>query len=172
MLTERLAVTAILPKQDVTDRQKRMFDALYRNEPVDADEQYRVSKERNVSSVMLLFSYAGRRILLCADRYAADFEDLPIGPCDVVKLPHHGDPKSMTEPLLAQLSPSIAVISCQNDAAARKDRPNAGIVALLQSRVPQVLCTENKPLPTLETSTHNGICITIGDDGSIACKTE
>ncbi len=171
-LTERLSVTAILPKQAVIDRQARVFDALYRSEPVDAGEWFRASKERNVSSVMLRFTYAGRSILLTGDRYAADFEDEPIEPCDVLKLPHHGDPKSMTVPLLQKLAPKIAVISCQSDAAARKDRPNAGVVMLLQNCVSQVFCTENKPLPTLPAATHNGVCITIGDDGEIACKTE
>ena len=171
-LTDRLSVTAILPKREILDRQTRVFDALYRSEPVDAGEWFRASKERNVSSVMLRFTYAGRSILLTGDRYAADFEDLPLEPCDVLKLPHHGDPKSMTEPLLKKLSPSVAVISCQSDAAARKDRPNAGVVMLLQNCVSQVFCTENKPLPTLPAATHNGVCITIGDDGEIACKTE
>lgn len=171
-LTDRLSVTTILPKQAVIERQTRVFDALYRKEPVDPNDWYRASKERNVSSVMLRFSYAGCSVLLTGDRYAADFEDLPLEPCDVLKLPHHGDPKSMTGALLKKLAPSVAVISCQNDPAAKKDRPNAGIVAMLQSAVPHVFCTENKPLPTLAPSTHNGICITIGDDGSIACRTE
>lgn len=171
-LTDSLSVETILPKAEVIERQRRMFDALYRNEPVDAAECVYISKERNVSSVMLRFTYAGRSALLTGDRYAADFEDEPIAACDILKLPHHGDPKSMTVKLLDRLQPSAAVISCQMDASAKKDRPNAGIVALLQHAAGTVLCTENKPLPTMEASTHNGICITIGDDGTVACKTE
>ena len=171
-LTDRLSVETILPKEEVIRRQSSMVLALYRNQPVDESEQFYVSKERNVSSVMLRFTYAGRSILLTGDRYAADFENLPMEPCDVLKLPHHGDPKSMTRSLLWKLSPKIAVISCQNDPQAKKDRPNAGIVVLLKSAVPTVLCTENKPLPMMEPATHNGICITIGDDGTIACKAE
>lgn len=170
-LTDRLRVTAILPKPSVIARQKHVFDALYRKEPVEANDRVRASKERNISSVMLRFTYAGRSILLTGDRYAADFEDLPIDPCDVLKLPHHGDPKSMTPALLDRLSPRYAVISCQSDPAQKKDRPNAGIVVMLESRA-TVYCTENKPLPTLAPSTHNGIRITIADDGTIACETE
>ena len=171
-LTDRLSVSAILPKKTVIERQTRVCGALYRGEPVNGNELFRASKERNVASVMLRFTYAGRSILLTGDRYAADFEDRETEPCDVLKLPHHGDPKSMTEPLLKALSPHIAVISCQNDTAAKKDRPNAGIVAMLQNTANEVVCTENKPLPTLAPSTHNGVCITIGDDGAIVCKTE
>lgn len=171
-LMERLSVTAILPRREILDRHRKVFDALYRGEPVDESESYKAAKQRNLSSLMLLFTYAGRRILITGDRYAADWEDEPIGPVDAVKLPHHGDPKSATQALLDRLQPKIAVISCQNDPAAKKDRPNAEIVAMLQRTVPQVLCTENRSLPTLAASTHNGIRITIADDGAIACETE
>lgn len=171
-LTDWLSVTAILPKREILDRQTRVFDALYRNEPVDADDAYKAAKQRNLSSLMLRFDYAGRSVLITGDRYADDWEDEPIGPVDVLKLPHHGDPKSMTQTLLNGLRPQIAVISCQNDPLARKDRPNAEVVELLQSLVPHVLCTENKPLPTYPASTHNGVRIEIGDDGAIAHEFE
>ena len=170
-LTDRLSVTAILPKAEVTELQTRVFDALYRGEPVDERESYKAAKQRNLSSLMLRFSYAGRSVLITGDRYADDWENEPVGQVDVLKLPHHGDPKSATATLLDRLRPQYAVISCQNDPEAKKDRPNAQIVALLQSVVPHVLCTENKPLPTLAAATHNGIRMTIGDDGAIACET-
>ena len=171
-LTERLSVSILLPKQAITDRQKRVFDALYRGEPVDPDETYKAAKQRNLSSLMLRFSFAGRTVLITGDRYAADWEDEPIGPVDVLKLPHHGDPKSMTEALLYKLAPRIAVISCQSDPRGGKDRPNAEIIALLKENVPCVFCTENRALPMQEASTHNGVRVTIGDDGAITCETE
>ena len=171
-LTERLSVTAILPKREILDRQKLAFDALYRGEEIDADEVFRAAKQRNLSSLMLRFDYAKRSVLITGDRYASDWEDEPIGHVDVLKLPHHGDPKSMTAPLLQKLSPSVAVISCQSDPRNGKDRPNEQVVTMLQSSVPHVFCTENRPLKTLEASTHNGVRITIGDDGTIACETE
>ena len=171
-LTEKLSVSVLLPKAQIVERQKRVFDALYRNEPVDPDEAYKAAKQRNLSSLMLLFTYAERSVLITGDRYAADWEDEPIGPVDVLKLPHHGDPKSMTEGLLRKLSPQIAVISCQSDPRGGKDRPNAEIVRMLQDRVPQLYCTENRALETLPASTHNGIRITIDDYGAIACETE
>lgn len=171
-LTDRLSVETILPREPVIVLQTKVFDAMYRGEPIDGDERFHAAKQRNVSSVMLRFTYAGRSVLLTGDRYAADFEDLVSAPCDVLKLPHHGDPKSMTEKLLRTLSPKIAVISCQSDPLGGKDRPNAQVVSLLQAAVPTVLCTENRQLSTMEAATHNGIRITIGDDGAIACETE
>ena len=171
-LTERLRLTVLLPRQTIIERQKRVFDALYRGEATDPDEAYKAAKQRNLSSLMLLFTYAGRRVLITGDRYAEDWETEPIGPIDVVKLPHHGDPKSMTKTALNRLCPQIAIISCQSDPRGDKDRPNAEIVAMLQSAVPQVACTENRSLPTLKASTHNGVRVEIGDDGALTCAFE
>ena len=170
-LTDRLKVSVLVPKPQIVERQKRVFDALYRGEPVDPDEAFKAAKQRNLSSLMLLFAYAGRSVLITGDRYAADWEDEPVGPVDVLKLPHHGDPKSMTERLLKKLAPEIAVISCQSDPRGGKDRPNAEIAAMLQESVPHLFCTENRALPTLPASTHNGVRVTIASDGAIASET-
>jgi Predicted hydrolase (metallo-beta-lactamase superfamily) len=165
-------VDVILPKPQITERQRRVFDALYRNESVDAVETFMAAKQRNLSSLMLRFGYAGRSVLITGDRYAADWEDEKLGPVDVLKLPHHGDPKSMTPALLDALEPSIAVISCQSDPRKGKDRPNEQIVQLLKGKVPKLYCTENRALESLAASTHNGVRIVIGDDGTVAAGTE
>ncbi|MBQ3663324.1 MAG: MBL fold metallo-hydrolase [Clostridia bacterium] len=171
-LTDRLSMTTYLPDQGVMRRQKNVFDALYLQNETDHDTCYRAASERNLSSLMSLFAYAGRNILLTGDRYAADWENIPVPVCDIVKLPHHGDPKSMTEPLIRKLSPQYAVISCQNDPAAKKDRPNAEIVSMMQKYVPHILCTENKPLPGMEAATHNGILFRIEENGTMHCSME
>ena len=171
-LTERLNMDVIVPKPQISERQRRVFDALYRNEPADAVETFMAAKQRNLSSLMLNFRYAGRSVLITGDRYASDWEDEPIGKIDVLKLPHHGDPKSMTPALLDALSPQIAVISCQSDPRGGKDRPNEQIVQLLKAKVAHLFCTENRALDSLAASTHNGVRIVIGDDGAIAAETE
>ena len=171
-LTKRLSVTAYLPRKEIRERQREVFDSLYLGKDTEPDTCYRAAKERNVSSLMLRFEYAGRSILLTGDRYASDWENEEIPQSDIVKLPHHGDPKSMTEPLIRKLAPQYAVISCQNDPGGNKDRPNAEIVSMLQRNVPHILCTENRSLPTLDASTHNGILFRIGTNGSICCSME
>ncbi|MBQ4362970.1 MAG: hypothetical protein II782_03090, partial [Oscillospiraceae bacterium] len=45
------------------------------------------------------------------DRFAADWENEAPLHCDVLKLPHHGDEKSMTAPLLNSMMPHYMVIS-------------------------------------------------------------
>ena len=171
MLTDRLRVTTILPRPGVIRRQQRAFDALYHGKPIPEEDVIKAAKERNVSSLTLRLEYAGRSMLLTGDRYAADLEKEALAPCDVLKIPHHGDPKALTEGLLEALSPKLAVISCQSDADAKKDRPCMQTISLLRERKIPVLCTENKAVESLEASTHNGVRVAIGDDGALSWET-
>ncbi len=171
-LTERLTMTVYCPRPEVTARQRQVFQALYSQEPVEEALCTQVAKERNLSSLMLRVEYGGRSVLLTGDRYAADWEGEDMPPCDILKLPHHGDKKSMTEALLRKLSPWCAIISCENDPSAKKERPSEEIVTMLKGRVPLVLCTENRPMAPLEGSTRNGIRFDIQTDGAVACREE
>lgn len=171
-LTEALTVEIIPPRQELIERQKEVFDTLYGGGTVAEDLCYAVAKERNNTSLMLRFTYGGRSVLLTGDRYAADWEEEDIPPCDILKLPHHGDGKSVTEALLKKLSPRYAVISCQNDPEAKKERPAETVAALLKEHVPEVFCTENRPMRAFAGSTHNGIGFWIGEDGSLVRRYE
>ena len=171
-LTDRLAMTVYHPRREIVDRQRQVFDTLYGGGSVDEGLCVQVSRERNLSSLMLRFTYGGRSVLLTGDRYAADWEWEDILPCDILKLPHHGDEKSMTGTLLEKLSPWCAVISCENDPAARKERPSERVTAMLRRQVPLVLCTENRPMATMEGQTHNGIRFDIQANGAVACHLE
>ena len=172
LLTDRLAMTTYYPRAEALTRQLAAFAGLYAGAEIGEKLLYCVSKERNQCSLMHRFTYAGRSVLLTGDRYGYDWEDLSLPPCDVLKLPHHGDIKSMTPTLIERLHPEIAVVSCQNDAEPKKDRPNADVLAFVQKAVPTVLCTENRAMPSMPAATHNGVCITIFDDGRIDCRTD
>ena len=171
-LTDGLTMTVYYPRSEVVDRQKQVFDALYRGDEVEEGLCVQVAKERNLSSLMLRFAYGHRSVLITGDRYAADWEGEAIPPCDILKLPHHGDKKSMTAGLLDKLSPWCAVISCENDPNARKERPSEEIMTMLLERLPLVLCTENRAMAALAESTANGIRFDIQPDGAVACRRE
>ena len=171
-ISRDLTMTVYHPRRDVLDRQRRAFTALYRGFPPDDGFCFRVAKERNVSSLMLRFDYAGRSAMITGDRFAPDWDAEDFPHCDILKLPHHGDRRSVTTALLDMLSPGYAVISCENDPPARKERPCEDAVSLLCARVPTVYCTENRALNGFEAATHNGIRFGIGQDGSISCRTE
>lgn len=158
-----------LPDAALVARQKAVFHALYRAENFTDEALVDISKERNPSSLILRAEYAGRSLLLTGDSYAVCWQDKGIAPCDILKLPHHGDGKSMTEPLLRSLSPTYAVVSCQNNPESKKDRPNAQVLEMLLRLVPYVLCTENKPFPNYPARTHSAIRFLIEEDGSVYC---
>lgn len=168
-LTEALDMTVFLPDVDLIQRQRQAFDALYQGERPLHDELYTVSKERNCSSLIVRLDYAGRSVLLTGDSYASYWEDSGQRRCDILKLPHHGDEKSMTESLIWRLAPDYAVVSCQNDTSPKKERPDAFVIDMVQKYVPTVLCTENRELPSLPASTHEAVRFVIEGNGNIAC---
>lgn len=169
MLTRRLKLTVYRPDEALALRQRKAFDALYLGECPPRGELYAVSKERNCSSLIVRLEYAGRSVLLTGDSYADYWEGSGQQSCDILKLPHHGDGKSMTEKLIRSLAPSYAVASCQNDTSAKKERPSAKVVATVQKYVPNVLCTENRELPTLPASMRETVRLVISEDGEITC---
>ena len=171
-ISRDLSMTVYQPRRDVILRQRRAFNALYRGVPAEESFCFRVAKERNVSSLMLRFTYAGKNVLITGDRFASDWELEDIPPCDILKLPHHGDRRSVTPALLDRISPRYAIISCENDPPARKERPCEEAMSLLRARVPEIYCTENRALTGFDAQTHNGIRFEIGPDGSISCRTE
>lgn len=162
-----MSLTFYLPDIELRTRQNTVFDELYAGAMPPHDTLYAASKDRNCSSIMMRVEYAGRSILLTGDSYGAYWENNGMPHCDILKVPHHGDGKSMTEKLISSLSPEYAVISCQNDTSPKKDRPNADIAELLQMYCGEVLCTENKPLPTYPATMHDAIRFTIDESGKI-----
>lgn len=167
-LTDALTMRLSLPDAALAERQRRMYDALYLHESPSDEEIYAVSKERNCSSLIARLEYAGRSVLFTGDSYASYWEESGQPSCDILKLPHHGDARSMTQALLDSLSPSYAVVSCQNDPNAKKERPAAFVVEMLQGRV-AILCTENRDIPACPAATRRAVRFTIGEDGAIAC---
>lgn len=161
-----LTVEEILPGTELA-AQAALYDSIYRGERPPAEMWYPITKRRNPESLMARVLYGGRQLLFCGDRYAETVTSWPYGRCDLVKLPHHGDPKAMTEPLLRTLQPEWAVISCQLDPRKNKDRPNQEILDLLHLNNVKVFCTENREMAGQPKSTARRIVCRIRDDGGM-----
>ena len=176
-LTENLSVRFLPAPPEERREQITVCSALYRGEQPGEDAVYRASKCRNPNGLVTVFTYAGRRIVLAADVYAEQLEkrlraaypETAAGSlaCDILKLPHHGDEKAASAALLDLLSPRCCVISCQTDPPERKHRPAPETVALLAGRGLPFVCTENRPLPGLEGTTHRVIRFLIEEDGTV-----
>lgn len=174
-----MTIKQILPPSEFRE-QKALYDYFYGTNGKAADHSgellepywHSISEKKNADSTMQLIDYKNCRILSCGDRYAATFEHDNIGHCDILKLPHHGDEKSMTEKLLDNLSPRFAIISCQMDPSQKKKRPYTGTVAMLQDRGIPLYCTENKELENLKEFTCEKIRLDVYDNGEIKAFTE
>jgi len=167
-LTENLSVEMLLPHKKDLEKQNNLYKLLYSGKYVEYNITYKASKGRNPLSLMVLIEYKNRKILITGDRYAETWENLNFGEVDILKLPHHGDPKSITADALAKLKPQYAIISCQNDPTQKKDRPNAEVLAYLQDHVQYVFCTENRQMPTMEAATYSSIQLVIDENGNIS----
>ncbi len=136
-----LSLTCVSPDPAGLRRQKLAWDRMFRGENVPDEEKAAVSRLRNPASLILRAAYAGRTAVLGADCFGALWEEWENAPCDLLKVPHHGDCKAMTPKLAEALRPIHAVISCGAEYIPRKDRPSAGTAAMLREAGAQVWYT-------------------------------
>ena len=139
-----------MPSEPTLDFQNDVCDRLFSGGPVTEEEIYRAAKSRNHNSLRLLVRYAGRTAALDGDYYAADAEKEAQEPCDILKVAHHGDRKSMTDRLASMLRPKYAVISCMREYDAKKDRPSQSVADALRKYGAEIFYTdcfaeENRP---------------------------
>lgn len=120
--------------------QRRIWDALLAGEDVPEGLVYWSSKFRNPGSLRVSLTYGGHRIELAGDCFADGWER-QAKPCDLLKVPHHGDRRAMTAYAADRLCPRWAVVSCGGEYIPRKDRPSDLTLALLRSRGTRVWFT-------------------------------
>ena len=132
-LGPKLKMTCVLPDPSGAERQKRAWDRMYRGEYVSDDEKKAVSRMRNPASLVFRAEYAGCSVVMGADCFGTLWGGWKNPPCDVLKVPHHGDRKAMTPALAESLRPRHAVISCGAEYIPRKDRPSSETAAMLRN---------------------------------------
>ncbi|MBR3740292.1 MAG: MBL fold metallo-hydrolase [Clostridia bacterium] len=136
-----LKMSCVSPDPAGMQRQKLAWDRMFRGAGVPAEEKAAVSRLRNPASLIFRAEYAGRAVVLGADCFGVLWEEWDIPPCDLLKVPHHGDRKAMTPQLAQALRPLHAVISCGAAYIPRKDRPSADTAAMLRKAGAQVWYT-------------------------------
>lgn len=165
-LTPRLEAELICGDRSAAARQRQVWTELLAGETADPDRVWWSSKFRNPGSLRVCLRYAGRRIQLAGDCYGAVWEDRAT-PCDIFKVPHHGDAKAVTPELVRRLRPAHAVISCSSAYIARKDRPSLRTVALLEEQGSRVWFTDSFRLPGRAAERWTSVKFTIEEDGTI-----
>ena len=147
-------------------RQRAVWSALLAGRQAAPERVWWSSKFRNPGSLRVSLDYAGRRVELAGDCYGAAWED-QAEPCAILKVPHHGDAKSLTPLLVRRLRPEHAVISCSAEYVARKDRHSLAAIRLLEEQGARVWFTDSFPQPGREPSCWSSADFTIREDGVI-----
>lgn len=147
--------------------QRAAWTALLAGRPVPEGLQYWSSKYRNSGSLRLRLGYAGRTVELAGDCYGAAWEN-EAEPCDILKVPHHADAKSLTPALVSRLRPSWAVVSCGARYIEKKDRPSRAAVELLERQGARVFFTDSFSAPWHAPVRWRAVDITISDDGAVS----
>lgn len=164
--TEGLEAELICPDAAACAIQRQAWEAAMAGERVDGDLLWWSSKYRNPGSLRVRLHYAGRQIELAGDCYGAAWEE-QAARCDILKVPHHGDAKSLTPLLARRLQPDHAVVSCSAAYNPKKDRPSAGAVALLEAEGARVWFTDSFRPPGRGTVYWDSVNFTILRDGTI-----
>lgn len=165
--TDRLTASLLGPDPAILRTQRRIWSDMLAGRKVPEEMRYWASKIRNPASLRLCLHYGGRSLLLAGDCYGAVWEEEPWGPCDILKVPHHGDRKALTPVLAEKLRPAHAVISCAKDYIPRKDRPSYDTVQLLRQQGARVWFTDSFADGGQEAKYWNSVDFTIWEDGAI-----
>ena len=161
-----LEVDLICPDSGTCAIQHRVWDAMMTGGEVPDGLKYWASKFRNPGSLRLRLRYAGRCVELTGDCCASEWER-EAQPCDILKVPHHGDRLALTPRAVDGLDPKWAVISCGQEYIARKDRPSPMTLALLRSRGTRVWFTDAFAEPGREPERWSSVDFTICGDGGV-----
>ncbi|MHC1786470.1 MAG: ComEC/Rec2 family competence protein [Christensenellales bacterium] len=165
--TPRLRMSISMGDEALMGRQREAFHAIQSGDAMPHDTLLAISKERNNASLRLSLSYAGRRILLPGDAYGAYWQDAADAvKCDILKVPHHGDEKALTRPLMQKLRPTWALISGLMGSGS-KHRPAPATLGLLRRFCERTLCLENDTLSRLPAASRRAIVLTLRDSGRI-----
>lgn len=166
-LTRRLRADVICPNETVHAAQCLIWEAMFAGREVPEGWKYWASKSRNPGSLRLRLSYAGRSVELAGDCYGQVWDNDSVRPCDILKVPHHGDGKALTQTLAERLRPTHAVISCGQEYLPRKDRPSFDTVELLRRQGTEVWFTDSFAAQWHVPNRWRCVDFTIRDDGTI-----
>ena len=141
-LTPRLTADFILPDITTARIQREVYNAVLDGQKLPEEKIVRASRMRNPNSLRARLYYAGRQIELSGDCYGTVWEHDDFAPCDILKVPHHGDAKSVTKTLARKLRPKHSVICCAKDYVPAKDRPSMEAARLLRQTGSKVWYTD------------------------------
>ena len=140
-----------------------IWNQLYAGIQPPAQQIFRCAKLLNPTSPRLHIRFAGHEIMLGTDCYGEIWEEIA-APCTLVKIPHHGDAKSVTRMLVQNLRAKYAVISARNSYMPEKDRPSELTKQLILATGARLWYTDHMPG---ENTMNSVVEFVFRDDGQV-----
>lgn len=162
-LTDALTLDTIIDLKDEFAFQHRVFDALYAGDAVSPEDAYKAAKLLNPVSPRFLVRYKGFTLMQATDCYGYIWED-KAEKCDLLKVPHHGDSRSVTEKNIRACAAQVAVISASNLYNIKKDRPSPAIKDMIRAGGTRLYMTD--PMEN-ENPMACELCFSVSDDGQL-----
>lgn len=162
-----LRVAFLMPSKCCLRLQNTLFDMILAGQPVPEAVKAQISGMRNNNSLRLRISFAGRVFECDGDYYYEDAEREDLEPCDILKVAHHGDMKSMNPKLAEKLSPAYAVISWSARYKPEKDRPSMAVTKALRDVGAEVFFTGPRGEPGHPAEDRVEAVFTVDDDGTV-----
>lgn len=156
----------ICPDMSAGAYQRDAYGDILAGRSVPEGLQYWSAKYRNPGSLRVRLACAGRTVELAGDCYGAAWE-ADAASCDILKVPHHADAKSLTPTLVSRLRPAYAVVSCAAAYNPKKDRPSRAAVELLERQGTQVFFTDSFAADWHEPEYRRSVDFIIKEDGDI-----
>ena len=139
---EGLTIRILTADPDRVERQNSIYDGMFSGEDLPEEIKYEAAELRNPNSLRILAGYAGRTVRIEGDYLAENVSVPDLEPCDILKVSHHGDRKSITPEIAKALHPRYSVISCKREYVPSKDRPSKTVADLLRINGSDVIYTD------------------------------
>lgn len=160
-------IDVLSPAKGRLKLQNLIFESILLGETLPGSIKAHIAGMRNNNSLRLRVHYAGRLFGCDGDYYAEDAEREQLDRCDILKVAHHGDKKSLNETVVDKLTPAYAIISWSARYKPDKDRPSSNVTRWLRNAGAEVYFTGPFAEPGHPAEYHDEILFTIRDDGSI-----
>lgn len=164
--SRELKISLIAPRPSMVHLQQYVFGELCQGK-AGLEFQYQAAKSRNPASLRVHLEYAGRHIELSGDCLGEGWVKDAFH-CDIWKVPHHADAKSVVPEIVDRIAPEIAVISCGREYVARKDRPSMGVIERLRTNGSGVYFTDAFAPGGETPSEHRALLVTVSEDGTLS----
>lgn len=168
-MNEELKIELLCANQEAVKVQNLIYDNILGGISTPGNLKHWAAAARNPNSLRVVVTYAGRRIELDGDYYSDEWEKQELLSCDILKVSHHGDRKGMTPCLAGKLKPRYAVISCQGDYVASKDRPSRRTADCLRDEGAEIYYTDCFAGDRQPPCYWKSVIFKIMEDGTILC---